>query len=79
MAFRNLNLKNFKVLYTMYVRPHLDYCLQVVGPHMVQDLQSLEKVQRQATKLVNEIKKCTYQERLLKLDLLFIVYCLLLL
>ena len=33
MAFSNLNLGNFKMLYTTYVRPHLDYCLQAVGPH----------------------------------------------
>ena len=70
MAFSNLNLGNFKMLYTTYVRPHLDYCLQAVGPHMVQDIQRLEKVQRRATKLVRELRCLPYQERLKKLDLL---------
>ena len=72
MTFSNLTLGNFKVLYSTYVRPHLDYCLQAVGPHMVQDIQQLEKVQRRATKLVHEIKYLPYPEILLKLDLLSI-------
>ena len=34
IAFECLNLPNFKILYTTYVRPHLDYCAQAVGPYM---------------------------------------------
>ena len=70
MAFRNLDVHNFKTLYTTYVRPHLDYCLPAVGPHMVQDVQRLEKVQRRATKLVKEVRSCSYEERLTRLDLM---------
>ena len=69
MAFYNLDLGNFKALYTTYVRPHLDYCLPAVGPYLVQDIQRLEKVQRRATKLVIEIRTLPYPERLKKLDI----------
>ena len=30
-------------LYTVYVRPHLDYCIQAVEPYMMQDLDALER------------------------------------
>ena len=72
MTFSRLTTDNFKALYTTYVRPHMDYCLSAVGPHMAQDLQRLERVQRRATKLIREIRHLPYQERLLKLDLITI-------
>jgi len=68
-AFVKFNKKNFKLLYTTYVRPHLDYCWQAVGPFMVQDFTALEKVQRRATKLVPEVRSVPYEERLKRLDL----------
>ena len=50
IAFEGLTRSNFKVLCTTYVRPHLDYCAQAVGPYMRQDFAALERVQRRATK-----------------------------
>ena len=70
MAFNHLTVDNFKPLYSTYVRPHLDYCLQAVGPHMVQDMQLLERTQRRATKLVKGLRALPYPERLLRLQLL---------
>ena len=71
-SFSSLNERNFTVLFTTYVRPHLDYCLQAVGPYMVQDFKALEKVQRRATRLVTQIRHLPYQDRLKKLKLLSI-------
>ena len=51
------------------MRPHLDYCAQAVGPVFKQDINALEKVQRRATKLVKELKRLPYPERLKQLDL----------
>ena len=68
-VFDSLNETNFPVLYTTFVRPHLDYCLSAVGPYMVQDFQALEKVQRRATRLVSSIRHLSYPERLAKLKL----------
>ena len=71
-AFDNLNLKNFKMLFTTYVRPHLEYNIQAVGPYMRQNFEALEKVQQRATKLVRGIQHLSYQERLRKLGLMSI-------
>ena len=67
MAFSKLDEANFHILYTTYVRPHLDYCLTAIGPYMEQDFLALEKVQRRATRLVCGLKHLSYQERLTRL------------
>ena len=68
-SFDTLTEDNFMILYTSYVRPHLDYCVQAVGPYLEQDLKTLEQVQRRATKLVRSIRHLSYQERLTRLKL----------
>ena len=44
-TFRSLSRKNFSPLYDAFVRPHLEYCIQAVGPYMVQNYKAIEKVQ----------------------------------
>jgi hypothetical protein len=70
LTFDQLNLKNFKPLYMTFIRPHLEYAIQAVGPYMVQDFKALEQVQIRATKLVKQIKHLTCEECLKKLSLL---------
>ena len=69
MAFDRIDVTNFKILYTTYVRPHLEYCIQAVGPFTKKDIEILEKVQRRATKLVKGIRDLSYSERLQRLKL----------
>ena len=69
MTFDRIDLKNFKLLYTTYVRPHLEYCIQVASPYIVRDIETLERVQRRATKLVRSIRHLSYPERLKKLEI----------
>ena len=69
MAFNSLTKANFKTLYSVYVRPHIEHCIQATGPYLIQDLKALEKVQRRATKLVCGLHQVPYEERLRILEL----------
>jgi|SRR6218665_400152 len=40
-------------LYKSLVRPQLEYCIQVWSPHLKQDMEKLEKVQRRVTTTIN--------------------------
>ncbi len=51
-------------LYKSLVRPHLEYCIQAWRPHLVKDIDILEKVQRRATRMIRECTGKTYDERL---------------
>ena len=66
---RKLDRQDFLLLYKTYVRPHLEYCIQVWSPYLAKDIETLEKVQRRATKLVGGIKKWSYEKRLQYLGL----------
>jgi len=68
-TFKRIDEEDFKLLYNYYVRPHLEYCIQVWSPYLVKDILCLESVHRRATKVVTSIKKLSYTERLRKLDI----------
>ena len=51
-------------LYKSLVRPHLEYGIQAWRPHLVKDIDLIEKVQRRATKMIEECGGKTYAERL---------------
>jgi len=59
----------FLVLYNVYVRSHLVYCVQVWAPYYQKDIKALEKVQQRDTKLVKAITKWSYKYRLAYLEL----------
>lgn len=64
---RAISCKGKRVILSLYkalVRPHLEYCIQAWRPHLVKDIEILEKVQRRATKMIEECTGRTYQERL---------------
>ena len=59
----------FVKLFTVYVRPHLEYCNVVWSPYRKREIFRLEQVQRRATKLVPQIKYMNYESRLANLGL----------
>ena len=67
--FRRMDKQDFLLIYKTYIRPHLEYCIQSWSPHLVKDIQCLERVQRSATKLVPALRKYCYEERLQRLGL----------
>ena len=56
-SFMDLGAEIFIPLYKAMVRSHFDYAMVIWNPHTVKYNESLEGVQRRATKMVPEIKK----------------------
>jgi len=61
--FHDINIPTFRILYKIFVQPHLEYCVQVWSPHLRKDINTLERIQMRATKLVPELRHLTYNER----------------
>jgi len=67
--FKSIDIEEFNLLYKAYIRPHLEYCIQVWSPYLRKDSECLERVQRRATKLVESAKKKPHAETLKALQL----------
>lgn len=68
--FGSLNADEFKILYKVYVRPHMEFCIQAWSPYLQKDITCLEKIQRRATKMVHGLRNMAYDDRLEILGLL---------
>ena len=64
---RNITYKDKKLIIPLYkaiVRPHLEYCIQAWRPYCKKDIDTLERIQRRATKIIPELRDLSYEERL---------------
>ena len=68
-AFVRFDIETFSIIYTSYIRPHLEYCIQAWSPYYAKDILLLEKVQRRATNLVWGLNELSYEDRLERLKL----------
>ena len=59
-TFKYLDPNIMRLLYTSLVRPHLDYASNIWNPYLLEDMRTIEKLQRRATKLIPSLKQCTY-------------------
>ncbi|KAJ7406943.1 hypothetical protein BTVI_64478 [Pitangus sulphuratus] len=56
-------------LYSTLLRPYLEYCVQLWGPQHRKDMDSLERVQRRAMKIIRGLEPLSYEDRLRKMGL----------
>ena len=63
-SFEKWDTRTFKVLFTSYVRPIIEYGSTIWNPYRKQDIRQIENVQRRATKLVPAIRNKSYEDRL---------------
>jgi len=62
--YQSIKRYNNTIVQIFSIGPHLDYCVQAWRLHLTKDIQVLEKVQRRATRFINECEGMTYEERL---------------
>ena len=44
------------------VRRHLEYCIQAWRPYRKKDIETLERIQKRATKIIPELRDLRYEE-----------------
>ena len=68
-SFHYLDIESFRILYKTYIRPNLEFVIQAWSPYLDKDIKIMEKIQRQATKMVPALFNLQYEDRLKKLGI----------
>ena len=68
-TFQHIDEQMFLLLYKAMVRPHLEYASCTWSPHLKYNIDSIERVQRRATKIIPSLRHLSYTDRLKKLNL----------
>ena len=68
-TFKDIGKEAFLLLYKHLVRSHLEYCNFVWAPYTKTYIDKLAKMQKRATKMIPELRKMHYPDRLKQLNL----------
>ena len=52
------------IVILLYIRPHLEYCIQAWKPYRKKDIDIPERVHRRATKMIQKLRNISYEMRL---------------
>jgi len=63
-TFQHITTKQFRKLYKTLIRPQLEYGNLIWHPRFKKDIESIERVQKRATKLVRYVRHLPYPDRL---------------
>ena len=55
--FKTIDTEEFHILYDSYIRPYMEFCVQVWSPYLRKNIECLERVQMSATKIVKGLRK----------------------
>ena len=69
-CFLSRNPKLLTAAFTSYVRPLLEYASPVWSPHLIKDIDTIEKVQRRFTKSFPNLRDLPYPIRIARLNIL---------
>ena len=64
---RNITYKDKMLIIPLYkaiVIPYLEYCIHARRPFSKKDIDTLERIQRRATKIIPKLRDLSYEERL---------------
>ena len=69
-CFLSKNLKLLTTAFTSYVRPLLEYASPAWSPHLIKDIDAIEKVQRRFTKSIPNLRDLPYPIRIARLNII---------
>jgi len=72
MINRTIRYKERRIMVRLYkslVRPHLEYCMGAWSPHYLKDKELRERVQHRFTRMFDNLRQRSYDERLKSLNL----------
>ena len=73
-TFSFVDVNGFQLLYNVYIRLHLEFCVQAWSPYFKKDIDCMEKVQHKATKIVYGFGNLKYEVRLERRNLFSLQY-----